>query len=136
MQKGKLINAMIKKINMDNYRFYLSARVQCFKSSEWYLLPYSFCRCIIWSHSRELDSLHLLRWCHPCSLFFQQFEVKYYLWKLVASCLVCMFVGLGLSHVGFLGSWQTPPLFCSKCVLLIEIRQRSSAWALLVEKHQ
>jgi hypothetical protein len=24
-----------ERVNMDNYRFYLLARVQCFKSSEW-----------------------------------------------------------------------------------------------------
>jgi hypothetical protein len=44
-----------------------------------------------------------------------------------------MFVGLGSSLVGFLGSGQAPLLLCSKWVLLIEIRQRSSAWTLLVE---
>jgi hypothetical protein len=63
-----MIIQMLERINMDNYRFYLLARVQCFKSSEQDLLPCSFYRCTIWSHSRDLDSLHLLRWCHPCSL--------------------------------------------------------------------
>ena len=44
-------------------------------------------------------------------------------------CSVCMFIGSGSSLVGFLGDQL-------KCVLLIQTRQRSSAWALLVGKHQ
>jgi hypothetical protein len=36
-----------QRINMDNYRFYLSVRVQCFKSSEQDFSPCLFFRCII-----------------------------------------------------------------------------------------
>jgi hypothetical protein len=32
--KVKIINAMQKKVNMDNYRCYLMAKVRCLKSSE------------------------------------------------------------------------------------------------------
>ena len=35
-----------------------------------------------------------------------------------------------------LGDRLTSPTLCLKCVLLIKTRQRSSAWALLVGKHQ
>ena len=37
-----------EKINMDKYRFYLPARIQCFKSSGQDFSPCSSFRCIIW----------------------------------------------------------------------------------------
>jgi hypothetical protein len=47
-------------------------------------------------------------------------------------CLIITSLELPLVEFGGL-SLRT---LCLKCVLLIRTRQRSSAWALLVEKHQ
>jgi len=37
----------IEKINKDNYRFYLPARIQCFKFAKHDFLPCSLLRCFI-----------------------------------------------------------------------------------------
>jgi len=122
MEKG---NA--ERINMDNYRFYLLAMVQCFKSSEQYFSLCSFFRCVIWFRCGPW-CLHLLIRCHPCSSFAQQFEVRR--WQHPDQCVcahrfrsfTCWSLGVvKLLHV------------LLEVYLLIETRQRSSAWALLVE---
>ena len=42
----------------------------------------------------------------------------------------------GSKHLQKFGESTNSPKLCLKCVLLIKTRQRSSAWALLVGKHQ
>ena len=58
---------------MDNYRFYLSARVQCFKSSEQDFSPYSFViwfRCGPWRLHLLIGVTHVLRFpsCSKCGV--------------------------------------------------------------------
>jgi hypothetical protein len=46
-----------------------------------------------------------------------------------------MFIGLGLSLVG-IGELTNSSIFCSKCVLLMETRQRSSAKIKVCPAHE
>ena len=66
-------------------------------------------------------------------LLIQHFEVNHQQQKLATSCVYhyCRFRTFTCTIWGI----NSPTLY-SKCVLLIKTRQRSSAWALLVEKHQ
>ena len=109
MWKSKYANASdgikrkrnAEKINMDKYWFYLSARVQCFKSSEQDFSPCSFFRCVTWFRCGPW-CLHLLIRCHRCSLFAQQFEVRR--WQYLAQCVCARrsrsftWWNLGVSH--------------------------------------
>jgi hypothetical protein len=55
-QKSKYAkNDYAEKINMDNYRFYLPARVQCFKSSKKDFSPCLFLRWLIWPQGGDHD---------------------------------------------------------------------------------
>ena len=115
---------------MDNYWFYLSARVQCFKSSEQDFSSCSFFRCVIWFRCGPWRLHHLIR-CHPCSSFVQQFEVR--CWQYPAQC-VCARRSRSFTwwNLGVVKLHQV----LLQVYLLIETRQRSSAWVLLVEQNQ
>ena len=135
MWKSKYANASdgikrkrnAEKINRDKYQFYLLTRIQCFKFSEQDISPYSFFRCVIWFRCGPWR-LHLLIRCHPCSSFAQQFKVRR--WQHPAQCVCArrsrFFTWWSLGVVKLLH-------IVLEVYLLIETRQRSSAWALLVE---
>ena len=52
--------------------------------------------------------------------------------------VLSFYFGLIGSEFSLVEIWESTifPTLCLKCVLLIKTRQRSNAWALLVEKHQ
>ena len=66
-------------------------------------------------------------------LLVQRFEVNHQQQKLTTSCVHhnCRFRTFTCRIWGI-----DSPTLCSECVMLIKTRQRSSAWALLVGKHQ
>ena len=93
----------------------------------WSLNSCSFFRCVIWFRYGPWR-LHLLIRCHPCSSFAQLFEVRR--WQYRAQCVCARrsrsFTWWSLGVVKLLH-------VLLEVYLLIETRQRSSAWALLVE---
>ena len=121
-----LTNKPFGNVEMDNYRFYLSARVQCFKSFEQDFSPCSLFRCVIWFRCGPWR-LHLLILCHPVLCLPSSSKCS------VGSILLSVFVLVDPSpSLGRVWELKNPLCF-SKCVLLIETRQRSSALVLLVE---
>jgi hypothetical protein len=112
-------------------------RVWRFKSSEQDFLSCSFCRCTIlsrrykpctsWDGNSEKGATHVL--CLSSSLKWS-FNCGSYQHLVQRAC--CRFRS---SLVGF-GKSTNRPSFFLKCVLLAKTRQRSSAWILMVEKHQ
>ena len=115
---------------MDNYRCYLMARVRIFKSSEQDLAGEKF---------------YNLRVHHPVSTMETQMTVYLVMVSLmmlpsfVKSVLVLSFdFWLSRFRTFTCRNWgiNNSLTLCLKCVLLIQTRQRSSACALLVGKHQ
>ena len=116
---------------MNNYRCYLMTRVQIFKSFR--------------QDSAGEESFTF--WVHhPGSAM--ETQMAAYLVTVSLMMMLPSFVKpvLVLSFDFWLSRFRTftcrnwgindPPTLCLKCVLLIQTRQRSSAWALLVGKHQ
>ena len=116
---------------MDNYRCYLTARVRIFKSSGQDLVG---------------EESFTFRVHHLVSAMETQMAA-YLMTVSLMMMLPCSAKSvLGLSFDFWLSRFRTftcrnqginnSPTLCLKCVLLIQTRQRSSAWALLVGKHQ
>jgi hypothetical protein len=101
---------------MDNYRFYLPARVQCFKSSEQDFSPCLFLRWIIWSQGGDLDVCtswygvtHVLRLSSSL-----KWSINCESWQHLAQCACsCRFRTFTLQNLGV----DKRLMFCSKCVL-------------------
>ena len=116
---------------MDNYRCYLMARVRIFKSSR---------------QDSAGEEFFTFQVHHPVSAMETQmtaYLVTVSLMMILPSSAKPVLV---LSFHFWFDRFRTftcrnwgindSPILCLKCVLLIQTRQRSSAWALLVEKHQ
>ena len=116
---------------MDNYRCYLMARVRIFKS---------------FGQDSAREESFTFRVHHPISAMETQMAAY-----LVTVSLMMMLPSsakpiLVLGFDFWLSRFRTftyrnwgindSPTLCLKCVLLIQTRQRSGAWALLVGKHQ
>jgi hypothetical protein len=111
-----------ERVNMDNYQFYLSVRVQWFKSSEQdsyhvHSLGASsdpkggdLDNCACWDGDYEDDVTHVLR------LFSNlKWSINSGSWQHLAQC-ACMFAGSKFSLVEF-GKLTNSFTLCSKCVL-------------------
>ena len=116
---------------MDNYRCYLTVRVWIFKSS---------------GQNSVREESFTFRVYHPVldiETHMAAYLVTVSLMMMLPSSVKLILV---LSFDFWLSRFRTftcrnwgindSPTLCLKCVLLIQTRQRSSAWALLVGKHQ
>ena len=116
---------------MDNYRCYLTASVQIFKSSE---------------QDSVREESFTFQVYHPVSAM--ETQMAAYL-VMVSLMMMLPYSAKPILVLGFdfwLSRFRTftcrnqgindSPTLCLKCVLLMQTRQRSSAWALLVRKHQ
>ena len=116
---------------MDNYRCYLTARVRIFKSFE--------------QDSTGEESFTFRVHC-PVSEMENQMAAYLVMVSLMMMLPSSIKPVLVLSFDFWVSRFRTftcrnwdinnSPTLCLKCVLLIQTRQRSSAWALLVGKHQ
>ena len=115
---------------MNNYRCYLMTRVWIFKSS---------------GQDSAGEESFTFRVHHPVSVMETQMAA-YLVMVSLMMMLPSVKLVLVLSFKFWLSRFRTftcrnwginnSPTLCLKCVLLIQTRQRSSAWALLVGKHQ
>ena len=116
---------------MDHYRCYLMARVQIFKSSEQDLA------------GEESFTFQVHRPVSTMETQMATYLVMVSLMMMLPSSVKPIMV---LSFDFWLSRFRTftcrnwginnSPTLCLKCILLVQTRQRSSAWALLVGKHQ
>ena len=116
---------------MDNNRCFLTIRVQIFKSSK---------------QDSTREESFTFRVHHPISAMETQMAAYLVLVSLMMMLPSSVKPVLVLSFDFWLSRFRTftcrnwginnSPTLCLKCVLLIQTRQRSSAWALLVGKHQ